>query len=303
MGDGHGASLLTRALLRPLRDDYCAVSTTELERLSNELADLVADRPGAGPFRLTDYVIRAALAESGAGSGAGTGINPPEQGGRSTPFAWSSVTARRALGLAAVRSLVDGSAHSPVEGARAAIARAISDAGEGHRSSSSSSMDQWLAQLPGAGRAAVEAEAVTWATRLWTALSWTDCPVPPTIGRDHWWDSPRSSLLALRSRAEVRTTTTWGREHHLSVHLTVLGGPRRDTVRSELSVVALAESLRSRTTLPPGRIVGWWPDSGRFVDLEVNRHTLSVGVAAVARTLESMSASRGAGTAPKGAAA
>jgi hypothetical protein len=27
----------------------------------------------------------------------------------------------------------------------------------------------------------------------------------PTIGRDHWWDSPHSSLLAIRSRAEVRS--------------------------------------------------------------------------------------------------
>jgi hypothetical protein len=291
MVDGAGSPSLTDALLRPLREDHCFVSSAEVERLSRELAALVAERPGGGPFRLTDYVIRTALSPS-----------PSAGGGVPGAFAWSSVTARRAIGLAAVRSLVTGSVQCPIEGVRLALGQAVSGAEQGGRSPSS--LDRWLAGLSSAGGAAVEAEAVTWATRLWTGLAWEAFSSRPTIGRDHWWDSPHSSLLALRSRAEVRaTTTTHGQDRPVSVHLVVLGGPRRDTVRSELSVVALVESLRTGSPLSPGRIVGWWPDSGRFVTLEVNHHSLAEGVATVARILASIEASRVAGTAAAGAAA
>jgi hypothetical protein len=147
--------------------------------------------------------------------------------------------------------------------------------------------------LSAAGRAAVQADAVTWATRLCAGLDWSAFPGPPTIGRDHWWDSPDSSLLALRSRAEVRTTTTGGRGDPVSAHLVVLSGPRRPTVRAELSVVALVEALRAGPDgVTPGRIVGWWPDSGRFVAVEVEPVTFDLGVGTVARTLASVSASR-----------
>ena len=117
-------------------------------------------------------------------------------------------------------------------------------------------MDRWLAGLPPAARAAVQADAVTWATRLWCALDWTAFEEPPTIGRDHWWDSPHSSLLALRSRAEVRSVARDQAGSPLSVHLVVLGGPRRATIRSELSVAAMVEVL----LLPHARSrrVGWW---------------------------------------------
>jgi hypothetical protein len=146
-------------------------------------------------------------------------------------------------------------------------------------------MDQWLAGLSAAGCAAVQADAVTWATRLWTSLEWKAFAAPPTIGRDHWWDSPHSSLLALRSRAEVRATSIDGRGNPVSVHLVVLGGPRRSSIRSELSVVALVEALQAPDALPPGRIVGWWADSGHVVKVEFDEGLLREGVAAVARTL------------------
>jgi hypothetical protein len=79
----------------------------------------------------------------------------------------------------------------------------------------------------------------------------------------------------------------------VSAHLVVLSGPRRATVRAELSVVALVEALRSGPRgVPPGRIMGWWPDSGRFVTVTVEPITLDQGAATVARTLASLSASR-----------
>jgi hypothetical protein len=166
---------------------------------------------------------------------------------------------------------------------RSASAGAIRSANEGQ--GSPTSMDRWLAGLPAAGLAAVEADAVTWATRLWCALDWTAFEDVPTIGRDRWWDSPHSSLLAIRSRAEVRAVGRDPSGEPFSAHLVVLTGPRRASVRAELSVVALVEALRAAPSLPPGRIVGWWPDSGHLVKVEMDQLALADGVSAIARTL------------------
>ncbi len=205
-----------------------------------------------------------------------------------TPFAWSARTARRALGLAGLRALVTEAARSPIDGVTMAIDDAVRAARQGENAASP--MDRWLAGLPPASRAAVQAGAVTWATRVWCALDWTAFEEPPTIGRDHWWDSPHSSLLALRSRAEVRSVARDQAGSPLSVHLVVLGGPRRATIRSELSVAAVVEVLCSPRSLPPGRMVGWWPDSGHLVTVEIDQLALDDGIAAVARTLASVRA-------------
>jgi len=200
-----------------------------------------------------------------------------------------------------LRSLSEGTTHSPVDGVAFVIDQAIGDVAQGLRPVSS--MDEWLANLSAAGRAAVQADAITWCTRLWTSVQFGAFATPPTIGRDHWWDSPQSSLLALRSRAEVRSTATGAGGKPVSVHLVVLNGPRRATIQSELSVVALVEALRTSDPLLPGRIVGWWPDSGRFVTLDVVQATLSAGVATVARTLTSIGASQASNSAATEAAA
>jgi hypothetical protein len=141
-----------------------------------------------------------------------------------------------------------------------------------------SSLEQWLGGLPPAGRAAAGAAAVTWATRLWCALDWEALAAAGalTIGRDHWWDSPHTSLLALRSRAEVRTG---------SAHLVVLNGARRDSARAELSLVTLVEALRSNGASVPGAVVGWWPDAGHVLRIEPEPAVLDRGVAAVGAAL------------------
>ncbi len=277
MPDAVAAAGLTGALLRPLRTDHQTVSTSDAQHLSAQLTRLVAGRPGAGPFRLTDYLVRTALCPPAC---------PPACPRPHAPFAWSPATARRVVGLAAVRALVAGRVRSPVEGVRESVRQSMGGVREGRRPATS--MDRWLAGLSQAGLAVVRAEAITWATRLWTALEWRAFATTPTIGRDHWWDSPHSSLLALRSRAEVRASTLDGRGNPVSAHLVVLGGPRRATVRSELSVVALIEALRTNDALPPGRVVGWWPESGHFVAVEVDQNSLAQGVAAVAGTLASL---------------
>jgi len=273
MSDTSSSHVLTNELLGPLCaltvEDGASVSD-QVARIPRILADLAVPRPGGGSFRLTDHDIRTALASADHTVDA-------------TPFAWSARTARRALGLSAVRSLVAGDTRSPIEAVRATLAETVRSARQEERPASP--MDRWLAGLPAAGLSVVQSEAVTWATRLWCALDWSAFEDLPLIGRDHWWDSPHSSLLAIRSRAEVRSVGFDQEGHPFSVHLVVLAGPRRSTVRSELSVVAMVEALHATSSLPPGRVVGWWPDSGHLVKVELDREAVAAGVEAVARTL------------------
>jgi hypothetical protein len=185
--------------------------------------------------------------------------------------------------LAATRLLVSGEARTPVEAVRrttdTAVA-AVRDGGALH-----TAMDRWLAGLAGPARSLVEAEAVTWSTRLWCALDWNAFPEPPVIGRDRWWDSPHSPLLALRGRAEVRSFVLDSHNEACSVHLVVLAGPRRTWVRDELAVVALVEMLHGAPSLSAGRVVGWWSDSGHRVAVEVDPSVLEAAVATVTRAL------------------
>jgi hypothetical protein len=257
---------LTAALLAPLPGVAPGPWREALDEARRALAAL-ATRGRIGPTRITEHAVRTAFDPD------------PPRGGGDAPFAWSARTARRPIGLAAVRALAAGEAGTPADAVRARGADSSRLVRTGAAAAAApSSLDRWLTGLSPAGRAAVGAEAVTWATRLWCAVDWGALDGPLVIGRDHWWDSPHSSLLALRSRAEVRAA---------AAHLVVLSGPRRDSVPSELALVLLVESLRARGGAPPGRVVGWWPESGHLVRVEPEPQALPLGTAAVARVVGS----------------
>ncbi len=206
---------LTDALVLPPAPVTQTAWAVAIEGLPRVLAGLAASGPGAGRLRVTGYDIRTALAGGEV---------------RNEPFAWSARTAQRTLGLAAVERLLFGSARSPSDAVREVVADAARRAGGGDQ------LDRWMAGLPPAGRAAVGAAAVTWATRLWSALDWDALPTPLMVGRDHWWNSPDSSLLSLRGRAEIRCE---------SAALVVMTGARRGSARHELSLVTLVDALRA----------------------------------------------------------
>jgi hypothetical protein len=253
---------VTDALLAPSTPVEPASWQAALSDARSVLADLAVRRAGAGPFRITEHDVRLAYCHDAADREPGSA------------FAWTARTARRGLGLAAIRLLLSGRSRSPLDAVRARIGESTQWVHDG--TACASQLDRWVAGLTEAGRAAVEAEAVTWTTRLWCELDWAAFDRPPVIGRDRWWDSPHSALLALRGRAEVRTT---------GAHLVVLSGPRRDSTRSELALVALVEALRSRSPTAPGRVVGWWPESGHFVRLETEPRVLQLATEAVALVL------------------
>ena len=248
---------LMDALVAPVPAVDATSWRAALEEAKSKLAGLAVRRAGAIRFRVTDHEVRTAF-----GGEAGDPM-------AAEPFAWSARNARRSIGVAAVRQLIAGDARSPLEAVRCRLSESSRWVREG--SSSVSQLDRWIDGLPPAGLAAVGAEAVTWVTRLWCALDWFAFGAPPVVGRDHWWDSPHSALLALRGRADVRTANS---------HLVVLSGPRRDSVRAELALVTLVEALRFRSDVP-GRVVGWWPDSGHLVRVEPEPAALTLGTEAV----------------------
>jgi hypothetical protein len=249
---------LMDALTAPVAAVNAAAWRSSLEEAKSTLAGLAVRRAGAVRFRVTDHEVRTAFGSEAA--------DPAH----AEPFAWSARNARRSIGVAAVRLLLAGGARSPQEAVRCRMAESSRWVRDGN--SCASQLDRWVDALPPAGRAAVGAEAVTWATRLWCALDWSALTAAPAVGRDHWWDSPHSALLALRGRADVRTA---------HAHLVVLSGPRRRSVRAELALVTLVESLRLRADDVPGRVVGWWPDSGHLVRVEPEPPVLALGTEGV----------------------
>lgn len=255
---------LTAALVEPAQPVDDAAWRATLHEAEATLAGLAIRGAGTRTFRVTDHEVRVALGR-------------PDETVEDRPFEWSARTARRALGLAAVRTLVAGEVRSPVEAVRRRLAESVRWVRDGDPGVCP--LDRWVTGLGPAGRAVVAAESVTWTTRLWCALDWTALAAlgtPLLIGRDRWWDSPHSALLALRGRADVRTNPA---------QLVVLSGPRRASVRSELALVALVDALRTHGRATPARIVGWWPDSGHLMRVEPHPAVLSVACDAIAMVL------------------
>ena len=277
------ASSLTDALLAPAGRGFTGPGRSAAERaLLGGVSRLPRDLGGGRPVRVDRFLLRQARLH-------------PELLGRPDPFRWSSTTATRALGLAAVRaSLHDrGSRHSPMSSVDGVIRRLTVRGGD-----VPSSLGRWLREIHPAARAAVRADAVTWATNLATALDWDRLgPRPDVGGPDRWWDCPSAPQLALRSRVEVRVDLPAGpsavgarRSEGRAGALFVVGnGYPSAGSGEELALVALAEVL-ARPGSRPARIVGWWPHSGRALVLTVDDGILERAVQAVLHAVEALAA-------------
>jgi hypothetical protein len=138
----------------------------------------------------------------------------------------------------------------------------------------------WYAQLPLGGRAAVEAEAVSWATQLFTALEWRQFDRPPVIaGRDDWWQAPGGRLV-LQGRAEVRAQL-----EESTALLVMAGRSCGEDWRVRLGFPALVCLLARGERALPGRVVGIWPASGQTRALALDGPALDeVARAVVAAT-------------------
>jgi hypothetical protein len=237
-------------------------------QLAGDLAALVEELPVGERLRLDSFRFEVARE------------HPERCTAVDGPFVPSALTCRRAIGLSAMARCVRRWSPTPAVAVAEVLAAGVEDAADdaGQSSSRPPWWSGWYRGLPPGGRAMVEAEAVTWATQLWTALEW-DRFVPAAIvgGGDDWWDCPGTRALTLRGRADVRIRCDGGRP----ALLVVGSGLSPSDWRCALGFPALVSALVRGETSTPSRVVGLWPASGQVRILPVDGAALTETASAV----------------------
>ena len=297
------ADALTDALLsRSARPEALAEAVGEArERIERGLAGAAA-MSGAAPvaaalpaaptvLRIGHYQIAHALADA---------TGPTRGGSHDEPFRWTSRTARRSIGLAAVRAGLDGRAAEPA----GAVAMVMADPGGplGIGRTGPGSCADWIAALAPAARTLVAAEATAWATMLWSALDWGRLAPARVVvgGPDRWWrwaGPGAAARIAVRGRADVRVG--WARGQGAApngAHLVVLDGQPDAATRRALALPALVDALSARPheepLAVPAHVVGWWPDCGKAWVVAVDARTLAAAADAVVWTAQALLGAR-----------
>lgn len=173
-------------------------------------------------------------------------------------FRWSAATARRTLGNAALRRVVNAHAPSVLEAVTDVVTDRLLGAAAGF--ARPGSLGHWLAQLEDAARGIVVAEAANWATTL----------VELTHDLDAAWRPAASD--AYYALAGARVTLRAQREFLIDGPTRVVvrvrsGSPGRSAgagLRAELAIETLAHPHGDA----PGRYVGVWPDAGLALAVE-----------------------------------
>lgn len=259
------ASSLTDAVLAP-PDVQTAANDREALRKWLQVHLAAVGSVGGPPVKIDGYQLRAVARDEGE-------LHVAEV------FNWTSLTARRSIGLAAVQRCVDRSARTPAEAVAETVASMIAEASTGMVRRASPAA--WLAELEDGARAAAEAEALTWATRFHLALEWHRLLRPPTLGiADRWWDCP-GVRVGVRGRADARIATEGGGQ----TLFTMLPGTPGLTSRVELALAALVDIVGRPAASPPARVVGWWPDCGRALILSPSIELLEETAGAVVRAV------------------
>jgi hypothetical protein len=268
------AAALTDALLAPVGP---TVPAPELERLRRRVVRALpaTTAGGSGRFELDAYRLDTALFD-------------PSRCATDEPFTPSAARCRRAIGLDAVRRCLGDDRPPPATAVAEVLAAAVRavelpDAGGG----TVPWWAPWYTSSSSGARAVVQAEAVTWATALWTALDWERFVRVDVGGTRLRWVSPGpTGGVVLRARAEVRSWVG-----HAPVLLLARGGAPSGDWRPGLGFPALVAALAHDQRAVPRRVVGWWPAAGQVRIAEVDAGLLDVSADAVATAMAVWSAS------------
>ncbi len=135
--------------------------------------------------------------------------------------------------------------------------------------------EPWVAGLAPGARAMVLAEAVGWASSLWSSLHWPSIPATSRFGgADDHWVCPAVPPVRLKGRTElcvpVEAGGPGGRDGGTVALVSVSGGCPTDTWSEELAYLALVASLRSPSRPVPARVLGLWPDAGADRCVEID---------------------------------
>jgi len=211
------------------------------------------------------------------------------------PFTWKPAFVRRSLGLAAIEAcLVQPYRWGPSQAVGPVADRAVAEwQRTGWRTYH---WEPWFAGLGGGARAAVLAEAGSWAVPLWVALEWHRFRVPPRLGGpDDQWVCAAPRTVRLRGRSEVRATLVGEAAGGQAPPVTgtalvsVAGGVLdRRGWEAELAFLALVASLRSPSRPVPNRVVGLWLQSGDHRVVEITDELLDKSASRVIAALEAV---------------
>lgn len=234
--------------------------------------------------RVRDRLV-AGVADAAAGSVPGATVEvdlrllrraryrPDRLGAIEPPFSWKPAFVRRSLGLEVVRACAEGRHRGPA----AAVALVAEGAVDEWRRTGWRTYfwEPWLAGLDPGARAVVLAEAVTWATGVWSAFDWPAIVGDARFGGpDDRWSLPDDGTVVLKGRVEARVQQPGARPTLLSV---ASGGPE-DGWRNELAYPALVAALAAPDRPVAARVVGLWPDSGHRLVVEVDEAALAGAV-------------------------
>jgi len=198
-------------------------------------------------------------------------------------FRPTPVLCRRAIGLDAVDRCVRGRQGSVSTAVADVLAAAESRLADPQSGGSVAWWARWWSGLPAGARVVVQAEAVTWATQLWTGIAWGDLPGPAVVvTRDERWVVPSHRWCRLDGRIEVRIQTP-----RSCSYLVVGSGAAPADWRYDLGLPALVSALARGAAGSCATVVGWWPESGQIrvlpvddtVLLDVGRAVVAVGAA------------------------
>lgn len=252
------------------------------EDLSARIAPLAECLPPGEQIVVTLPTLRQALVRPDS-------LMQPDE-----PFAWKPVFVRRSLGLEVVNACATRRFRAPADAVGPVADEAVSDwERTGWRRFY---WEPWLAGLAAGSRAMVFAEAVSWATALWSSLDWKAFSPPPHFGgTDDQWACPAARTVRLKGRCEVRVplaqepTGTGGRNSVASptALVSLSSGCPGPTWAEELAYLAMVAGLRSPARPVPARVVGLWPDAGEYRVAEVGDQLLA---AAADRTVTTVQA-------------
>ena len=183
------------------------------------------------------------------------------------PFVWSPRRARRLLGAAAARSVIEGRSPHPTAAVRDEVAQVVARAFREH--TRPGSLGTWLAEAPVGVQAAAIAEASAWTTDLLTALSPRLLEAQPLVGRgDPVWAVPGAPWISLRARRDLEVALDESQATRALLCLRA-GRPRRN-LADDLGLVGLIDALCRPTAPLPSRVVGLWPAAGRVVAIDID---------------------------------
>jgi hypothetical protein len=266
------------------------VDTDALAALRTGLVDgvrgSVGDLPPGGLIEIDLPVLRRAR------------FRPETLGAPQAPFTWKPAFARRSLGLAAVRACADGRFRAPAD-AVGPLAEAAVD--EWRRTGwRTFHWEPWLAGLGPGARAAVLAEAVTWASPVWAAFDWSTLgPRADIGGAGDRWTCPAPRTVRLTGRHEVRVRIDAAGEdgsglldREPTALVSVSCGIPGEGWREELAYLSLVAGLRSPHRPVPARVLGLWPEAGERRTVEIDSEVLAVAAERVVASVQVLAAGR-----------